>query len=151
MKIKKVQSQLTKSAPLLDKETKPSTSKVAHLSFDKQLEDLKKEKWKERLNSFLTSIDKQGEKLVKTFSFEELERYKDKVREFMQEVVGRTYQVKEERSWDKRGRQKIYNTVLKVNQSLEELTEIVLNKQAEQLKILAKLDEIRGMLVDMYS
>ena len=61
------------------------------------------------------------------------------------------YDVESGTGWDRRGRQKAYTLVRKVDETLESLTEDVRSGQEKQLDILAKMDSIRGMLVDMYT
>jgi len=41
-------------------------------------------------------------------------------------------------------------TVEKINKKLEELTSFVLGKEKKNIDLLATLDEIRGLLVDLY-
>jgi uncharacterized protein YaaR (DUF327 family) len=41
--------------------------------------------------------------------------------------------------------------VTKINQVLEELGTQVLESQQEPLKILAKIDEIRGLILDLFA
>ncbi len=51
------------------------------------------------------------------------------------------------RSWVK---QKVFITVEKINEKLEQLTKFILEKQNKNINLLATLDEIRGLLVDLY-
>jgi uncharacterized protein YaaR (DUF327 family) len=41
--------------------------------------------------------------------------------------------------------------VTKINKALEELGQQVLSSQAEQLKILDKIGEIRGLIIDLFA
>jgi uncharacterized protein YaaR (DUF327 family) len=41
--------------------------------------------------------------------------------------------------------------VTKINQALEELGTQVLESQQEALKILAKIDEIKGLILDLFA
>ena len=51
--------------------------------------------------------------------------------------------------WDGRGR-KVFYLIEKVNHSLESLATMVLQKQTDTMKLMAALDEIRGLLLDLY-
>ena len=51
---------------------------------------------------------------------------------------------------DRLGRQKVYTTVRKIDDRLEEMAEKIRLGQADQLNIVASQDAIRGMLVDLY-
>ena len=103
------------------------------------------------LEELLGKIQQQGKRLGQTPTFSELRSYRELVKKFMSEAVGQMYDVESGTGWDRRGRQKAYTLVRKVDETLESLTEDVRNGQEKQLDILAKMDSIRGMLVDMYT
>ncbi|MCK8817092.1 YaaR family protein [Natroniella sulfidigena] len=116
-------------------------------TFLEELKQVHGEETKARLDQLLDLIDQQGEKLAKHRTFKEFVKYKKMVSSFVEEVVDKMYQVKEDYS-PIQG--KVYNLVNKVDQSLEELTEMIVDDQSAQLEILDKLDEMRGLLVDLY-
>ena len=103
------------------------------------------------LEELLGKIQQQGKRLGQTPTFSELRSYRELVKKFMSEAVGQMYDVESGAGWDRRGRQKAYTLVRKVDETLESLTEDVRSGQEKQLDILAKMDSIRGMLVDMYT
>ena len=103
------------------------------------------------LEELLGKIQQQGKRLGQTPTFSELKSYRELVKKFMSEAVGQMYDVESGAGWDRRGRQKAYTLVRKVDETLESLTEDVRSGQEKQLDILAKMDSIRGMLVDMYT
>lgn len=50
---------------------------------------------------------------------------------------------------DRRGRHRLYATVKKVNTELEVLTEEILKSERDHLKIIGKIEDIRGLILDM--
>ncbi|WP_408955277.1 YaaR family protein [Natroniella sp. ANB-PHB2] len=132
---------------LSTKENKKIKNTTVKKSFLEELKQVHGEETKARLDQLLDLIDQQGEKLAKHRTFKEFVKYKKMVSSFVEEVVGKMYQVKEDYS-PIQG--KVYNLVNKVDQSLEELTEMIIDDQSAQLEILDKLDEMRGLLVDLY-
>jgi hypothetical protein len=106
---------------------------------------------KERLGELLAQITEQGKKLSQTPTYAELKSYREMVRNFLGEVVGRAYALQSQTGWDRRGRQKMYTTIKEIDKHMTDLAEDVRQGQGRQLDILAKLDSIRGMLVDLYS
>ena len=60
------------------------------------------------------------------------------------------YSMHTEAGWDRLGRQKVYTTVRKIDEHLENMAEKIRLGQADQLNIIASQDAIRGMLVDLY-
>jgi uncharacterized protein YaaR (DUF327 family) len=50
---------------------------------------------------------------------------------------------------DRRGRHRVYALVVKIDEELDNLTEEILSSEKDNLAILQKLDDIRGMLLDL--
>lgn len=114
------------------------------------LEELKQvhgEKIKAELDDLLGMIDEQGERLAKHRTFKELIKYKKMVKEFVNEAVEKMYQLKEEYS---PSQGKIQTLVKSVDNSLEDLTNMILDNQSAQIDILDQIDEVRGLLIDLY-
>ena len=96
-----------------------------------------------QLQEILKKIDEQGARLTNTPTYDEL-------KDFVDEAVGRMYQLHVQAGWDRMGRQKVYTTVRKIDRKLEELAEKIRMGQTDALDIVASHDAIRGMLVDLY-
>ena len=94
--------------------------------------------------------DRQLQEILKTPTYDELKAYRDLVKDFVDEAVGRMYQLHVQAGWDRMGRQKVYTTVRKIDRKLEELAEKIRMGQTDALDIVASHDAIRGMLVDLY-
>ena len=54
-----------------------------------------------------------------------------------------------ENSLDRRGRHRVYSLVKKVDKELDELTKDFLDIEGNRIKILQRLDDIKGMLLDV--
>lgn len=105
----------------------------------------------ERLNALMEQIDAQGKKLGQVPTYAELKAYRELVRNFLGEVVGRAYTLQSQAGWDRHGRQKMYSIIKEIDQQMSSLAEDVRFGQERQLAIMERLDAIRGMLVDLYS
>ncbi|MDD4047720.1 MAG: YaaR family protein [Clostridia bacterium] len=105
---------------------------------------------REDLEIFLNELDKIGNKLVKSFSVYDLITYKNLLRNFLNGVQKEVYGIKEESGWTRTGQHKLYQRIEVLNQEMEKLTSMVLNKQKDNVKILKKLDTIRGLVIDLY-
>jgi hypothetical protein len=106
---------------------------------------------KEKLGALLEQITAQGKRLGEVPTYAELKAYRELVRSFLGEVVGRAYTLQSQTGWDRQGRQKLYSTIKEIDQQLAGLAEDVRQGQERQLDIMSRLDAIRGMLVDLYS
>lgn len=107
--------------------------------------------WRERLELLLGNLDEVGQRLAKTFSVYDLLAYKEMLRSFLKESLQQIYELREETGWSRTGRPKLYQRIELLDQEMEELTKIVLEKQKDPVKLLKKLDIIRGLLLDLYS
>jgi len=99
------------------------------------------------LDSALEVIDELGRKLRSQPTLANLKDYKAAVRSFLKQAIGGTYEVSERRFIDRLGRRRLYVIVAKVDERLDELTRLVLDRQDSTLDLASKLDEIRGLLL----
>lgn len=132
-----------------DRETAEKVEKTTG-HFASELLNSQEQQYQEKLNGLLKQIDKQGGKLSQAPTYSELKSYRELVRSFIGEAVGRMYAVKSDRGWDRQGRQKMFTIIKKIDSTLTDMAEDVRVGQERQLDILAKHGAIRGMLVDLY-
>lgn len=125
-----------------------SAKTVGHFASD--LMDSRDQQSQEKLNKLLDQINEQGGKLSHAPTYADLKNYRELIRGFIGEAVGRMYTVNSERGWDRQGRQKMFTIIKKVDSTLADMAEDVRVGQERQLNIMAKHDAIRGMLVDLY-
>jgi uncharacterized protein YaaR (DUF327 family) len=125
---------------------------VNNLNFMKELDNAAEEQIKLSLDQLIEEINGQAKQLAHHRTFEELDKYKKMVKSFMDQAIRKIYTVKvSDSSKLMINRKKVYIIVDLVDKELEKLTKMMLESQADSLDILAALDRIRGMLVDMYS
>jgi len=72
------------------------------------------------------------------------------ISEFLEEAVRGFAKFSKESYLDRRGRHRIFAIVKRINQNLEELTQEVLKKERDHLKILARIEDIRGLILDIF-
>ncbi len=104
----------------------------------------------ERLTLMLEDITQQGERIKKRMDIRDVKRYRMMIQEFMNEVVSRSHEFSRENSLDRRGRHRVYGIVKLVNQAIDELAQELIEEEVDALMILARIDEIRGMLLDIF-
>lgn len=134
------------SGPVGDKQVK-GPSKV---SFVEEMKRVEEKQIKQELEEILNDIDNLGKNMAEHRNVEDLQEYKNKVKDFLATALKKIYKLKEDMSFDRRGRHRIYSLVEKVDKELEELTDIFMDKQQDKLALVAKVDEIRGLLIDVY-
>lgn len=104
---------------------------------------------KERLNFMMQEITMQGKKLGKHMDVRDMKHYRALIKEFMNEIVSRSHEFKRENFLDKKGRHRVYGMIKLVDNKLDELAQELIKDEKDHLTILAKVDEIRGMLLDL--
>lgn len=121
------------------------------LSFEAELAEQQSEGVShEEMEAMLKKIDEQAARLTKTPTYDELKEYRTLIKEFVSAAVSNMYEVHTSAGWDRMGRQRVYTTVRKIDNKLEEMAEKIRLGQSAQLDVIASHDAIRGMLVDLY-
>lgn len=118
-------------------------------TFDSHLQKQGSLNLNESLKKMAEDIIKQGERLSQRVDIAELKAYKRMVSEFLNEAVRGFAKFSKENHMDRRGRHRIYTTVKKVNAKLEELTEEILKQEKDNLKIIGRIEDIRGLILDI--
>lgn len=104
-----------------------------------------------RLSLLMEDITQQGNKLSKHMDVRDMKHYRHLVKEFMNEVVNRSHKFSRENFLDRRGRHRVYGLVKLVDQTMDELAQELIKDEKDHLAILSKIDEIRGMLLDIFT
>jgi uncharacterized protein YaaR (DUF327 family) len=102
-----------------------------------------------KLTSLMEQITEQGDKLSKHMDIGDMKRYRALVKDFMNEVVNRSHEFSRDNFLDRRGRHRVYGIIREVDKNLDELAEELLKEEKDNLAILGKIDDIRGLLIDI--
>ena len=103
----------------------------------------------ERLSVMMQEITMQGEKLGKHMDVRDMKHYRRLIKEFMYDIVNRSHKFSRENFLDRRGRHRVYGMIKRVNVVLDELAGELIKEEKDTLAILSKVDEIRGLLLDI--
>ncbi len=106
------------------------------------------------LDELMGALQAQGERLAQRQTFEELTKYRKLVQSFLAKASRDLYRLQSPQTSEGAGKgkspQKIHVLLQKVDLELEKLAKMVLGAQTPQLRILEKLGQIKGMLLDAY-
>ena len=105
----------------------------------------------ERLNLMMEEIVMQGDKIVKRMDVRDMRRYRTLIKEFMNEIVNRSHKFSRDNFLDRRGRHRVYGIIRLVDENLDELAQELVNEESDKIAILARVDEIRGLLLDIFA
>lgn len=122
---------------------------IVHSRFYDELKIAETEKVYIKFDNLIEEITKQGEKFSRKPTYESLKYYKSMIMEFLKYVTKNMFSV-EHNTGGSRMKQKIYTVTKIIDSKLIALTELIINQQTHNIDLLATLDEIRGLLVDLY-
>jgi hypothetical protein len=108
----------------------------------------------EALTELMDAVHSAGSDLLERPFHNEIIKYKKAVRNFIHYVVENGFKVQDVRgpkakTGEVLWKEKIYKQIKVIDQKLEDLAVAILSGQANQLEKVSKVDEIRGLLVDL--
>lgn len=103
----------------------------------------------EKLNGLMKDITAQGDRLAEHMDIRDMKKYRELVKDFLNEVVNRSHKFSRENFLDRRGRHRVYGIVKLVNKNLDDLASELVKDEKDHLSILSKVGEIRGLLLDV--
>ena len=80
-----------------------------------------------------------------------MKHYRELIKEFMNEIVNRSHKFSRENFLDKKGRHRVYTMIKLVDKNLDELAAELIKDEKDHITILNRIDEIRGLLLDILS
>lgn len=119
-------------------------------AFSSTLRKLEYANYEERIKVLVDKIQSQGKKLEKKADIRDLKIYKQLISEFLDEAVSHSHAFTKKNFLDRRGRHRVFAIIKKINEELIELTNEVLRAEQDNINILKKLDDIRGLILDLF-
>lgn len=113
------------------------------------ISNIKERDLQTRLNGLMDEINAQGEKIAKHMDIKDMKKYRGLVKDFLNEVVSRSHEFSRENFLDRRGRHRVYGIVRLVDQNLDDLATALMKDEKDHLEILGRIDEIKGLLLDI--
>ncbi|MBR6626469.1 MAG: YaaR family protein [Lachnospiraceae bacterium] len=104
-----------------------------------------------RLQNLMAEITIEGEKLAKRRDVRDMKHYRGLVKSFLNEIVTRSHSFARENSLDRRGRHRVYGIIRLVDENLDLLAQELMKDEKDNLAILARIGEIRGLLLDIFT
>ena len=104
---------------------------------------------KEKLTGLMKDIEEQGEKIAKHMDIKDMKKYRTSIKEFMNAVAANAHEFSRENFLDRRGRHRVYGIIRQVDKNLDDLAQELMKEEKDHLAILGKIDDIRGLLIDI--
>ncbi len=116
-------------------------------SFDDNFKKINKLKSKEEIENYIKQIKDIGRDLVITKGYNEVLKYKQVIQKYLKSVVDYTYEIdKKDSFWNNN----YFKTVSVVNEKLDSINRKFFEEEKENIDIVSDIDEINGLLIDLY-
>lgn len=102
---------------------------------------------KEEIENYIKEIKKNGTRLLVSKNYVDVKNYKKTIKKYLEVIVEYTYTLNKNVGFWKDA---YYSTVDTINKKLEDLTTKILKEEKENLDISSTIDNIQGLLVDLY-
>ncbi len=139
-------NQVNQSTPLSETKETQKADGSFKFTLASQIEDADLQ---EKLTGLMGKIDEQGKKIAEHMDIRDMKKYRALVKEFVNEVVNRSHKFSRENFLDRRGRHRVYGMVKLVDKNLDELAQELVSEEKDHLSLLGRVDEIRGLLLDI--
>lgn len=116
-------------------------------SFSKEMDSSLSNRSKKDLKELMDSIKKKGDRVVLTKTHGDVMEYKSLVKEYLNKVMDNMYELN--KCYDTFN-SRYYLTVETIDKKLQELTNNILGNEKDNISILTTIDEIQGLLLDVY-
>ncbi|NFA59653.1 YaaR family protein [Clostridium sporogenes] len=115
--------------------------------FSQSFNFARQQKSEQELKNMMDNINKKGNRLAVTKCYADVKAYKKMIKEYLKSVLEYMYSVKKDISF---WQTQYFITVEIVDEKLQELTEMLLSAEKENLDIAKTIDDITGLIVDIY-
>lgn len=115
--------------------------------FSQSFNQARERKSEEQLKQMIEEIHKKGNRLVITKTYGDVIAYKKLIKEYLESILRFMYDTKKDISF---WQTQYFITVDTIDAKLEDLTKSFLTGEVDNLNIAASIDEIQGLIVDIY-
>jgi len=101
------------------------------------------------LKKMVDEIFVQGNRFVRSPTMPNLNSYKESIKKYLKKVEKKMYRVKEEMNLENDS-PRLHIIAEKVDEKIQQITESIMNKEKNTLFYAARVEEINGLLLDLY-
>lgn len=141
-------NQITYNTPIEPTQNTQVTDEQFKFTLMSKIEE---EGLQERLSLLFEDITMQGKKISKHMDVRDMKKYRSLIKDFLNEIVNRSHKFSRENFLDRKGRHRVYGIIRLIDQNLDELAEELMKEEKDNLSILGKIGEIRGLLLDIFT
>ncbi|SCX05080.1 hypothetical protein SAMN02910339_00785 [Lachnospiraceae bacterium YSD2013] len=141
-------NQITGAGQVYDPTKVPETSEEFKFML---MSKISEEDLQARLTTLMEEITMQGERISKKKDIKDMRKYRSLIKDFMNEIVSRSHSFSRENFLDRKGRHRVYGIIRLVDETLDELAQELMKEQKDNITILQKIGDIRGLILDIFT
>ena len=104
----------------------------------------------EQITRLLGDISSAGERIARSRNLRDMAKFKMLVRRFLKEAVESGLELKQSHTWNQFGEGRRLKLVETIDEKMIELAEDLLDEEKTSVDLLAKIGEIKGLLINLY-
>ena len=143
----KISEILTNPNPEINRTTQSSNDTFKFML----VSNIAEQELQQKIGGLMSQIDEQGKKISKKKDIRDMRRYRELIKELLNEVIYRSHEFSRENFLDRRGRHWVYGIIRLVDKNLDELAEELMKDEQDNISILSKIGEIQGLLLDIFT
>ena len=143
----KISEILTNPNPEINRTTQSSNDTFKFML----VSNIAEQELQQKIGGLMSRIDEQGKKISKKKDIRDMRRYRELIKELLNEVIYRSHEFSRENFLDRRGRHRVYGIIRLVDKNLDELAEELMKDEQDNISILSKIGEIQGLLLDIFT
>jgi uncharacterized protein YaaR (DUF327 family) len=118
-------------------------------AFRDQMGHQLKEEYKKHINDLFDELATLTDSISGRVDISLFEQYRGRLKDLLTEAMKNAYTLSSEYITDLNGRQRVYTTISMIDGKLDELAKDILQENSDRLDYLSRVDEIRGLIMDM--
>lgn len=99
--------------------------------------------------TLLDLVHSSGDALKKNPLPDEIKNYKEAVRNFIRHVIDNGLELRQDTGVYARGKKKMYQHITIIDSKLESLASAIMAGQLTNIKLVERIDEIRGLIINL--
>lgn len=119
-------------------------------SFTGIVKQLERDKIIERIKALIEDIDRLGNSLGQKMDILTLKDYKRSIKELLSYTIYSSHEYFSDSLFGRRGRHKSYGIVKKIDEKMDLLTQEIIKKEKDNIRILSYIGEIKGLILDLF-
>ncbi len=117
--------------------------------FREQMGNQAKDGYRRHFDDLFDELTALADSILCKIDISTFERYRGQLKDLLMEAIKNAYVLNSEYVTDMNGRQRVFATINIIDTKLDALAKDIINDNSDKLDYLSRVDEIRGLIMDM--